>query len=227
MELKELEGAIEGILFAAGDPVPVERICLTLEQDRETVDSVCQKLADEYSYQRRGIRLVRLDSSWQMCSAPEYADSVRKALESRKPARLSQPALEVLAIIAYFQPVTRAYIEQVRGVDSSYTVGLLLERELICEAGRLSVPGRPMQFKTTKNFLRAFGLTTLDDLPELPSATQEGVQLTLELESAIERLQTAEPAPDGETSEGSEPSEAETPGTPETEPPEAADGEAP
>ena len=194
MELKELEGAIEGILFAAGDPVPVDRICFVLEQDKETVDSVCQRLADQYSYERRGIRLVKLDNSWQMCSAPEYADCIRKTLESRKPAKLSQPALEVLSIIAYFQPVTRAYIEQVRGVDSSYTVGLLLERDLICEAGRLSVPGRPMQFRTTKTFLRAFGLTSLDDLPELPSGTQEGVQMTLELESAIEKLQEAEQA---------------------------------
>ena len=194
MELKELEGAIEGILFAAGDPVPVERICFTLEQDRETVESVCQRLADQYSYERRGIRLIKLENSWQMCSAPEYAAYIRKTMESRKPAKLSQPALEVLSIIAYFQPVTRAYIEQVRGVDSSYTVGLLLERELICEAGRLSVPGRPMQFRTTKNFLRAFSLSSLDDLPELPSATQEGVQMTLELESAIERLQEAEQA---------------------------------
>lgn len=194
MELKELEGAIEGILFAAGDPVPVDRICFVLEQDKETVESVCQRLADQYSYDRRGIRLVKLENSWQMCSAPEYADYIRKTLESRKPAKLSQPALEVLSIIAYFQPVTRAYIEQVRGVDSSYTVGLLLERELICEAGRLSVPGRPMQFRTTKNFLRAFGLSSLDDLPELPSSTQEGVQMTLELESAIEKLQEAEEA---------------------------------
>lgn len=192
MELKELEGAIEGILFAAGDPVPLDRICFILEQDKETVESVCQRLADQYSYERRGIRLVKLDNNWQMCSAPEYADYIRKTLESRKPAKLSQPALEVLSIIAYFQPVTRAYIEQVRGVDSSYTVGLLLERELICEAGRLSVPGRPMQFRTTKNFLRAFGLSSLDDLPELPSSTQEGVQMTLELESAIEKLQEAE-----------------------------------
>ena len=158
MELKELESASEGILFAAGDPVPVERLCLTLEQDRETVDNVCQRLADAYSYERRGVRIVRLDTAWQMCSAPEQAVWIRKALESRKPARLSQPALEVLAIIAYFQPVTRAYIEQVRGVDSSYAVGLLLERELICEAGRLAVPGRPMQFKTTKTFLRSCGL---------------------------------------------------------------------
>lgn len=195
MELKELEGAIEGILFAAGDPVPVDRICFVLEQDKETVESVCQRLADQYSYERRGTRLVKLDNSWQMCSAPEYADYIRKTLESRKPAKLSQPALEVLSIIAYFQPVTRAYIEQVRGVDSSYTVGLLLERELICEAGRLSVPGRPMQFRTTKNFLRAFGLSSLDDLPELPSSTQEGVQMTLELESAIEKLQETEETP--------------------------------
>lgn len=194
MELKELEGAIEGILFAAGDPVPVDRICFVLEQDKETVETVCQRLADQYSYERRGIRLVKLENSWQMCSAPEYADYIRKTLENRKPAKLSQPALEVLSIIAYFQPVTRAYIEQVRGVDSSYTVGLLLERELICEAGRLSVPGRPMQFRTTKNFLRAFGLSSLDDLPELPSSTQEGVQMTLELESAIEKLQEAEEA---------------------------------
>lgn len=194
MELKELEGAIEGILFAAGDPVPVERVCFALEQDKETVESVCQRLADQYSYERRGIRLIKLENSWQMCSAPEYADYIRKTLESRRPAKLSQPALEVLSIIAYFQPVTRAYIEQVRGVDSSYTVGLLLERGLICEAGRLSVPGRPMQFKTTKNFLRAFGLSTLDDLPDLPSSTQEGVQMTLELESAIEKLQEAEAA---------------------------------
>lgn len=202
MELKELESAIEGILFAAGDPVPVERICLALEQDRETVDSVCQSLADQYSYDRRGIRLVHMETSWQMCSAPEQADYVRKVLESRKPARLSQPALEVLSIIAYFQPVTRAYIEQIRGVDSSYTVGLLLERNLICEAGRLNVPGRPMQFRTTKTFLRSFGLTKLDDLPELSTATKEGAQLTMELERYTQRLQAAEVQEDiGETGE--------------------------
>jgi segregation and condensation protein B len=124
-----------------------------------------------------------------MCSAPEHAAYIRKAFENRKPARLSQPALEVLAIIAYFQPVTKAYIEQVRGVDSSYTVGLLLERDLICEAGRLAVPGRPIQYKTTKNFLRSFSLTSLDELPELPSATQEGAQMRMKLENAIQKLQ--------------------------------------
>ena len=167
MELKELESAIEGILFAAGDPVPAERICFALEQDRETVDNVCQSLADRYSYERRGIRLVKLENSWQMCSAPEYAPHIRKTLESRKPAKLSQPALEVLSIIAYFQPVTRAYIEQIRGVDSSYSVAALLNKKLIEEAGRLNVPGRPIQYRTTPDFLRTFGLSSLDELPSI------------------------------------------------------------
>ena len=139
MELKEMEAALEAILFAAGEPIGVERLCLGLETDRPTLDAVAQRLMDRYSYERRGLRLLRLDASYQMCSAPEYADYVRKTLESRKPARLSQPALEVLAIIAYYQPVTRAYVDQVRGVDSSYTVGLLLERDLIEESGRLAV----------------------------------------------------------------------------------------
>ena len=176
MEVKELESALEGVLFAAGEPVPVERLCLGLEVDRPTLDAVAQRLMDRYSYDRRGIRLVRLDTSYQLCSAPEFAPYVRKTLESRKPARLSQPALEVLAII----------------VDSSYTMGLLLERELIEEAGRLAVPGRPMQFKTTKNFLRSFGLSSLDELPELPSQTQEGSQIALELEASLAKLRGAE-----------------------------------
>lgn len=192
MELKELEHTIEGILFAAGDPVPMERLAVTLEQDVETVERVCRGLADEYRYQRRGICLVRTENSWQMCTAPEYAPYIRKTLEYRKPPKLSQTALEVLAIVAYFQPVTRAYIEQIRGVDSSYTVGLLLERQLIEEAGRLPVPGRPMQFRTTHHFLRTFGLTSLEELPELPSASQEGVQMTLDLESAIAKMQEDE-----------------------------------
>ena len=174
MEIKELEAALEGVLFAAGDPVPVERLCLGLEVDRPTLEAVAQQLMDKYSYDRRGIRLVRLDGSYQLCSAPEYADAIRSTLESRKPARLSQPALEVLAIIAYYQPVTRAYVDQVRGVDSSYTVGLLLDRGLIEECGRLQVPGRPILYRTTKHFLRSFHLSSLDDLPEIPGMEAEG-----------------------------------------------------
>ena len=192
MELKEIESAIEGVLFAAGEPVGVERLCLALDIDRITADSVCQRLADAYRYERRGIRLVRLDNSYQLCSAPEFADCIRRAFESRRPARLSQPALEVLAIIAYYQPATRAYVDQIRGVDSAYTVGLLLERELIEECGRLAVPGRPILYRTTKNFLRSFGLSSLEELPELPDASQESGQLTLELEAAVARLRAEE-----------------------------------
>ena len=194
MELKELACALEGVLFAAGEPVPVERLCLGLEVDRPTLDAVAQQMMDQYRYEHRGIRLVRLDTSYQLCSAPEYAPCIRKTLESRKPARLSQPALEVLSIIAYCQPVTRAYVDQVRGVDSSYTVGLLLERELIEEAGRLAVPGRPTLFRTTKNFLRSFGLSSLEELPDLPEPPKEGEQLTLQLESAVARLRAEEEA---------------------------------
>ena len=194
MELKEIESAIEGILFAAGEPVGVERICLALEIDRATADAVCQRLADAYSYERRGIRLVKLDSSYQLCSAPEFASYIRRAFESRRPARLSQPALEVLAIIAYYQPVTRAYVDQIRGVDSSYTVGLLLERELIEECGRLAVPGRPIQYRTTQNFLRAFGLSSLEELPELPSASPEDGQITMEMQANLERLKAEQEA---------------------------------
>jgi segregation and condensation protein B len=192
MELKEMESAVEGILFAAGEPLGVERLCLALGSDRHTVDAVCQRLADRYSFDRRGIRLLKLDSSYQMASSPEYAELIRKTLESRKPAKLSQPALEVLAVVAYYQPVTRAYVDQVRGVDSSYTVGLLLERELIEEAGRQTVPGRPILNRTTKTFLRSFGLSGLEDLPNLPSAFSEDGQLTIGAEWAADRSGGAE-----------------------------------
>ena len=192
MELNELQSALESVLFAAGEPVPVERLCLGLEVDRPTLDAVAQELMDKYKYERRGMRIVRMDTSYQMCSAPEFAPHIRKTLESRKPPKLSQPALEVLAVIAYYQPVTRAYVDQVRGVDSSYTVSLLLERDLIEEAGKLAVPGRPTLFRTTKNFLRTFELNSLAELPELPNSPQEGTQLKLELESSIEQLRRSE-----------------------------------
>lgn len=111
---------------------------------------------DAYSYERRGIRLIKLDSSYQLCSAPEYAELIRKTFESRRPAKLSPPALEVLSVIAYYQPTTRAYVDQIRGVDSSYTVSLLLDRELIEECGRLAVPGRPILYRTTHYLLTLF-----------------------------------------------------------------------
>ena len=174
VDMKEIASAVEGILFAAGEPVDIKRICLALELDRETAETVLRQLGDGYAFERRGIRLLRMEDSYQLCSAPEYADVIRKAFEVRKPAKLSQPALEALTIIAYYQPTTRAYVDQVRGVDSSYTVGLLLDRGLIEECGRLQVPGRPILYRTTKHFLRSFHLSSLDDLPEITGMEAEG-----------------------------------------------------
>ena len=183
-EMKEIEAAVEGILFASGEPVHIDRICLAAELDRPTAELVLQKLMDYYSFERRGMRLLRLEDSWQLCSAPEYADVIRRAFEIRKPAKLSQPALEVLTIIAYYQPTTRAYVDQIRGVDSSYTVGLLLDRHLIEECGRLQVPGRPRLYRTPKAFLRAFHLNSLEDLPEMPGMEADG-QLRLAEDGSV------------------------------------------
>lgn len=187
MEMKDIESAVEGILFAAGEPVDAQRLCAVLELDRETVDAVVRALADRYAYERRGMRILTLEDRYQMCSAPEHAEIIRRALETRKPPQLSQPALEALAVIAYFQPATRAFVEQIRGVDSAYTVKLLAERGLIEEAGRLAAPGRPVLFRTTTLFLRCFGLSSLEDLPPLPDSGADG-QLSLELEQAVAQL---------------------------------------
>ena len=184
MDMKEIESAVEAIVFASGEPVHIDRICLAAELDRPTAELVLQKLMDYYSFERRGMRLLRLEDSWQLCSAPEYADVIRRAFEIRKPAKLSQPALEVLTIIAYYQPTTRAYVDQIRGVDSSYTVGLLLDRHLIEECGRLQVPGRPRLYRTTKAFLRAFHLNSLEDLPEMPGMEADG-QLRLAEDGSV------------------------------------------
>lgn len=170
MERKEIESAVEAILFASGEPVQVKRLCAALELARPAVERALKDLSGHYAFDRRGIRLVQMDDSWQLCSAPEFADAVRRVLEVRKPAKLSQPALEVLTVIAYYQPTTRAYVDQIRGVDSAYTMSLLLNRELIEECGRLQVPGRPRLYRTTKQFLRAFHLNSLDGLPSLEEA---------------------------------------------------------
>ncbi|NLA88136.1 MAG: SMC-Scp complex subunit ScpB [Clostridiales bacterium] len=173
MVTNDIENVIEGILFASGEPVGISRIAAVLDTDEESVTQAASALRDRYIFERRGIRLVFLDKAIQLCSAPEYAEYIRTALETRKQPQLSPQALEVLAVVAYFQPVTKLYIEQVRGVDSAYTVGLLQNRGLIETCGRLSVPGRPLLYRTTPGFLRTFGLTSLDELPELPESDSE------------------------------------------------------
>ena len=182
----DVKSALEAILFAAGDSVPIARLSLILGTDEAEIERALDVLTAEYELQERGMRILRLDGKLQMCSAPEYAPLITKTLEQRKPPMLSQPALETLAIVAYFQPVTRAYIDRVRGVDSSYTVSVLNERGLIEVCGRLDVPGRPSLFKTTDAFLRTMGLRDLSELPPLPDLTSsEGVE---KLQQAIEEL---------------------------------------
>lgn len=190
MEMKEIEAAVEGILFASGEPVSIDRICVALDLDRDAVEKIVHRLADYYSFERRGIRLLQMEDAYQLCSAPEYAEIIHKAFEIRKPAKLSQPALEALTIIAYYQPTTRAFVDQIRGVDSSYTISLLLKRHLIEECGRLQVPGRPHLYRTTKTFLRSFHLNSLEDLPEMPGLAGEG---QLQMDSDGDLVEDATP----------------------------------
>jgi len=186
----DISSALEAILFAAGDSVPVARLSLVLDSSESEIIRIANELRDKYEKEQRGMRILILDDRLQMCSAPEYAPFINKTLENRKPPMLSQPALETLAIVAYFQPVTRAYIDQVRGVDSSYTVSVLSERGLIEVCGRLDVPGRPAIFRTTDVFLRTMGISKLSELPNLPDMSNgEGVE---KLQHAIAELQNAE-----------------------------------
>ena len=167
MELIELQRAIEAILFAAGERVEISRLSMALQTDPEEIRVAADALADELAFNRRGIRIIRLDDGYQMVSSGEMADYITKALETRKPPKLSASQLETLTIIAYYQPATKAMVEQIRGVDSAYSITALLNKKLIEDAGRLNVPGRPIQYRTTPDFLRTFALNSLEDLPEI------------------------------------------------------------
>lgn len=167
MEQTELQRAIESILFAAGERIEVSRLATVLEADEKDIMTATDALADTLAFERRGIRILRLEKGYQMVSSGEMADYITKALETRKPPRLSGAQLETLTIIAYYQPATKAMVEQIRGVDSAYSVGALLNKKLIEEAGRLNVPGRPILYKTTPDFLRTFGLSSLEELPPI------------------------------------------------------------
>lgn len=167
MEQIELQRAIEAILFAAGERVEISQLAAVLETDSDEIVEATNALSDELAFNRRGIRILRLENGYQMVSSGEMADYITQALETRKPPKLSASQLEVLTIIAYYQPATKAMVEQLRGVDSGYSIGALLNKKLIEDAGRLNVPGRPIQYRTTPNFLRTFGLSSLEDLPAI------------------------------------------------------------
>ena len=167
LEMREIESTIEGILFASGERVELQRLSHVLETDSAEVEAAADALMDAYAFERRGIRILKLEKGYQMVSSGEMAEFVTKALETRKPPKLSSSQLETLTIIAYYQPATKAMVEQIRGVDSSYSVGALLNKKLIEEAGRLNVPGRPILYRTTPDFLRTFGISSLEELPPI------------------------------------------------------------
>lgn len=202
MEQNELQRTLMAILFAAGEPVSVQRLAQTLERDPDEIRRETRQLMDALSFHRSGIRIVQLEDAFQMCSAAEQSEFVSRTLETRKPPKLSQSQLETLTVIAYYQPATKAYVEQIRGVDSAYSVSALLTKKLICEAGRLNVPGRPILYRTTPDFLRVFGLESLDELPEI-----DKTQLLSRQQLRIEAEQTTA-VPAEEDTSGDKPEEA-------------------
>lgn len=191
MELTDLHRGIEAILFAAGEPVEISRLSMALEADSRDVIAAADELADTMAFDRRGVRIIRLEKAYQMVSSGEMADYITKALETRKPPKLSASQLEALTIVAYYQPATKAMVEQIRGVDSSYSIGALLNKHLIEEAGRLNVPGRPILYRTTPDFLRTFGISSLEELPDIERINfgepiEEMEQQTIQEESGEE-----------------------------------------
>lgn len=181
--MTQLESTLEAVLFAAGDAVSLDRLCAALETPREDILAAAGALEALYALENRGLMLRRIEDRLQLCSRPMYAEAARRVTESRRAATLSPAALEVLTIVAYRQPVTRAFIDQLRGVDSGGTLAGLAEKQLIEEAGRLEVPGRPILYRTTGRFLQAFALESLDDLPTLPALT-ENEQLEFDTDPA-------------------------------------------
>ena len=173
MEVENISAAIEAILFASGSSVETERIAQALEISELQVKEHISALIDDYTRAERGITIIKLGNSCQMVSSKEYAPQIRKVMDLRRNTPLSQAALEVLAVVAYNQPVTKAFIEQVRGVDCSGVLGSLSAKCLVEEKGRLELPGRPLLYGTTENFLRCFNLSSLDELPPLPENDED------------------------------------------------------
>ncbi len=186
-DMTKICSALEAVLFAAGDPVPAGRISLIMSCSEEEVFEAARELAETLEEDGHAICLVQMGDKLQLCSSPAYAEIVTKILEQRRPPMLSPASLETLAIVAYYQPATAAYISKVRGVDSSYTISSLVEKGLIEGKGKLEAPGRPTLYGTTDLFLRTMGISTLSDLPSLPEiASTEGIE---KLQQAIDALQ--------------------------------------
>lgn len=195
MEIKEIQSVIEAVLFAAGDPVELDRLADIVDVDKRSLKEIIKKMMDSYRFERRGIDIIQLEDSYQMCTRGEYQEYVAQLAQPRRKQSLSNAAIEVLAIVAYKQPVTRSTIEQIRGVNCDYVVNRLVEKQLVEEVGRLDAPGRPILFGTTQEFLRCFGVSCIADLPEFDRfghTEEQGKQIEMDLEPeqiAIEKTE--------------------------------------
>lgn len=186
MNMKELQNTLEAILFAVGEPVKLQKLSQILETDELLLSQVIENLRALYDERDGGLCILKLDDKYQLCTKKQYADAVRRVLESKRNTPLSQAAFEVLAIIAYNQPVTKAFVEQIRGVDCSAVISTLCQRMLIEERGRLDLPGRPLVYGTTPDFLRCFCLSSLDDLPPLPEKAEESTASDTKNEESLQ-----------------------------------------
>lgn len=177
MNINEMTAAVEAILFAGGEPIESDKLAVAAGIEPQSLESVIAILDEKYSRDDSGIELLRLEDSYQLATKKRFAENIKSAFEIRKNTALSAAAMEVLAIVAYNQPVTKSFVENVRGVDSSGTVNSLVEKGLLCEAGRLELPGRPIAYKTTDNFLRSFQISGISELPPLP---EQEAQVTID-----------------------------------------------
>ncbi len=170
MEIKEIKAIIEALLFAAGEAVEIDTIADIVDVDKKTLTKIIKSMMDEYNYEKRGLHIIKLENAYRMCTRGEYKEYVSMLVKPGRKLQLSNAAIEVLAIVAYKQPVTRAVIEHIRGVNCDYIVNRLIERRFITEMGRLDdAPGRPILFGTTKEFLQTFGIESISELPEFDS----------------------------------------------------------
>lgn len=184
MTNKQLMGAVEAILFASGESVPLDKIAQVLELKLADTEYIISLLEKKYFDKENGIQILKLGDNVQLCSNPVYVTQVREVLNLKKNSPLSPAAMEVLSLIAYNEPVTKAFVEQVRGVDCSGVISTLTQRELVEERGRLELPGRPLLYGVTDNFLRCFGLSSLQDLPEIPKEEEKAQEEKVEEEKS-------------------------------------------
>ncbi len=198
MKLSDMEGAVEAILFASGESVDAADIAAAIGEDKDTAISLAESLSIKYNAEKRGLKIIRVNDSFQMCTNRKYFDYVDRLFKQPKKKNLSKVVLEVLAIIAYKQPVTKNEIEEIRGVNSDHAVNKLVEYGLVCEKGRLQAPGRPILFGTTEDFMKLFGFSSKGDFPALSAPSVSALEEAAADIEALSHKPLNNIAPDGE-----------------------------